>query len=247
MKNYRIAASLFLVFGLLLTAMPASADPIGLRVRIENMTTGEAVIVTDNGALDGNGAVGLLLAAFGGASWSASSSETVGNEARLLFMNMAVNTAGDYQFTLINDGFDPGPDGPMVVHAQVDTNISGQAGSLGSAQSYVGLDNAVPALGADGEYPGAGAIPPAPDFTGLTAIYNPAATFGLGASQTVDSEMVVKSGPFSLVSTASVYMTGPGNIELTMQVAAVPIPEQSSLVLLSIGLLFILGTVYLRT
>ncbi len=245
MKNYRIAASLFLVFGLLLTAMPASADPIGLRVRVEYLGDNSGTVVTDNGALDGNANAGLVLASFGGSNITMSSSSETGGEAQLLLVALAFDTAGHYQITLINDGFNPGPDGPMNVIVQLDTEITGAPTSTGSAQSYVGLDNAVPDLGVDGIYAAGGLSGPI-TFPGLTPIYTPGATFGTAATTTIDSANVTKSGPFSIVSTATVWMAQAGNLDLTMQVAAVPLPEQSSLLLLSIGLLFILGTAYLR-
>lgn len=137
-------------------AIPAQA---ALRLRIENVTLGQGVVLTDNGAGDVNPAVGAIL--FSGSIPGIAVNVTTGvsdppipqapvGDQSLDLNSVTVNASGPAILRIIleNDGY-VGSGGPGVFNANLGGVLTAPPGSTATFQSSVNPTNAVPTLGVD--------------------------------------------------------------------------------------------------
>jgi hypothetical protein len=233
---------------------PAAAD---FRLRIENVSTGEGVVVTDNsgliilanGSIPGGFSIPALTAVsippFGGPPFTSAALELSGT---ILYTNPLPGTirlnleSTDYQI------------GSSPVYGSFISNFTDLPGSTITARSWINPNNLVPNYGDDT----VGPLDPlgAPPDGSLLVLWdtvngNPippvdAITFGPGDNENtaLGSRGFSSSGPYSLFLQVDINFTGPvGTVSFSETQTVVPAP--AGLVLAVIGLPF-LGFSYLR-
>lgn len=221
--------------GLALTlVVPSQAQ---FRLRVEDVGAGIGTVITDEGAGDSATGIPGLITFIGGVGGNftinittGTSKPVVSNVLDLTSVNIATTGAGTLRLTLEDTGYTFGADGPTFVSGSIGGVLTAPAGSSITAQGWVNPGNLVPTLGADQAVGAIGAIPDLPP-AGSAAAFSPVASTGPGAFFFNDSAAFTKAGPYSLFSSVTLTLTGPGSVSLDLQVAAVPEPGSVSLVL----------------
>jgi len=223
-----------------------------LRLRVENLSTGKGVVVTDGGDWDIAPFTGLVtpagMIAYSGAINGFSVSVTIGlskpevggvnNYAELDLFSVDVKGAGagTLQITLEDKDYTSGPNGELSAVGLVGGTLTAPTGSTATFQSWVNPNNLIPTLGADispsSALPAMGVIP-----AGSVALWSEmggAVTFGPGAFSSSDSEVFTHSGAYSMFMQATIDFTGAGLVSFDSNLSTVP--EPTSLLLLGSGL-----------
>jgi hypothetical protein len=223
----------------------ASAGPF--RLRVEDASTGLGVVLTDNGGGDLNPVIGALT--FSGAIGSnftvnvttGVSKPLIGGVADigqidLNSVNVATTGAGMLILTLEDTGY-IGPLDLITGSATVGGTLTAPSGSSLLVQSWVNGDDQVPALGPDQPVGPIGAVGGIP--AGSVALWTGGGfSAGTGAFSSFTS-MTFSNGAvatFAMFSRVVVTFTGPGSVAFDTNVQALPVPEPTSLLLLSGGL-----------
>ena len=228
---------------LVATARPADAV---FRMRIEDLNAGVGAVVTDGGAGDGFGVLGVPndVILFSGTVGSFLISIQVGTASpgspmagyhdALDLNSVSVMTTGSGTLRIIleKDGMAAAPDGNLVLQSSAGGVSNTALGSTVTFQGWGNDDNLVPALGPD-QVPGAIAplsLPPAP----AGSVATPTMTFGPGAFHGTVSALLPKTGTYSLFSQSIINMSGPGTLTFDHTTGTNPAP--AGLVLLAAGL-----------
>ena len=231
----RLVVAGFLTSAVLVSAVPSLADP--MRLRVQNVSTGSGVVITDNGAGDLDPVPGSILATpVLGAQFAltlgvGTSMPPLPGAGSLLTLTGVVvaTTPGTLRFLLENDDYAGG----ATVAGFVSGNLIGPAGTSISLQSWLNVDNLVPAFGPDVSSPGA--LPAVTIPAGSLALFSPA-VFGPGVISGTATEAFSAAGPYSLFAEAIVTFTGFGTASFT-DTQVVATPEPGTMVLLGAGLI----------
>ena len=233
---------------LVVVAAESSAWAGPIRLRIEDVTLGLGVVVTDNGAGDVNPLIGAVT--YSGAVGSnfivnvttGVSTPLIGGVGDLGVIdlnsvNIATTGGGTLQLTLENSDF-VGSTGPLEAIGTIGGTLTAPGGSSLLVQSWASGSNTVPALGADQPNSPIGAIGGTP--VGSTPLWSASgAIFGPGAFSSVASAIFDNGAvdTFSLFTQVTVTLSGPGSVSFDTNVQALEVvPEPASLLLLSSGM-----------
>jgi hypothetical protein len=239
-----VISAILLGFVLFSAIRPASALPVGLRLRLEDVGAGTGVVITDNLAGDLNPLAGSILfagpiGAFPVVVGTGTSFPPVppppGVISELEFVGtVTASGAGTFRMTLENDGYTSGPDGPLSLTGTVGGTLTAPAGSTITLNSFANPNNLVPTLGPDVFPAGAlGAIGGTPAGS-VAAFGAPGITFGPGAFAATGKTGFTKAGPYSLFAQATINFTGAGTA--TFSDSQIVTPEPSTIVLVGIGI-----------
>jgi hypothetical protein len=241
--KYRFLAVVALA-ALSLFALASPADA-AFRLRLDNTTTGDSVILTDSastGVLSFSGALGNL-----GINMTTALSKPVLGPVTMDLNSVNVVSSGTATLviTVEDTGFGPANPGSLGIV----TNIGGTVAKFGTIgwNAWVDpLDNA-PVLGPD-QAPGGGA--PAITFPGTSS--PPASLFfdnslggaSLAFSGTATTSVATAGGPYAMYGQATLtFGASPASTSFDAEISAVPAP--AGLALAVAGLPF-LGMAYLR-
>ena len=226
-----------LTTGLLILVLGAVSHAAPLRLRLDNLTTGQGVVITDNLAGDLAAAAGAITFSGtlgGGFAVNVTTgfsdpplATTAPNSLELNSVN--VNTAGSGALRITLEQDDYAGSGNLSVVANFAGTLTAPAGSTVAAQSYANGGNLVPTLGLDqglGPIGAIGAIP-----AGSVAAFGPGGVvFGPGAFAATASQPFTSGGAFSLFSQVTLNFTGPGSASFADSQQAVPEPMSLALV-----------------
>lgn len=233
----RLVATCVLSIGLLVAAAP-QADA-ALRLRIEDLDTGEGIVLTDGATGDANSVTGAVtyvgsVGQFVVNVTTGISKPLIGgvnNYAELHLDNVSINTngAGSLRIVLQDTDFVGGPDGPMSFVSEIVALLTAPTGSTVFAQSYVDPTNAVIDLGLDTHPAGAlaalGATPP----TSLAGFGLSGVTSGPGPFNAANAIGFAKDGPYSMTVIVVVTFSGSGSVSFDAGLQTIPEPATISM------------------
>ena len=240
-----LSAATALLFGL---DSPLRA---GFRLRVEDTGSGVGIVVTDGGANDLHPATDVVM--FSGSVGTfiisiqtglATPGIPLGGFYDAIDLNAVVSTTsptgGTLRMILEKDGLTGGSNGGIALEGRIGGVMNAQTGAEVTFQSWANGSNLMPNLGPDTGPPaasmgGAGGSPPG-DSTSVFAGsgYTVSSSGAFSASQSVG---FTKSGPYSLFSSTTVTLTGPGTVTLDHTTGTNPAP--AGLVLLAAGVPFL--------
>jgi hypothetical protein len=240
MHQKLIVAILGALVSVTLLGSSASAD---LRLRIEDIGTGQGAVITDGGAGDVNAAVGVLT--FIGVVGSFTINVTTGiskpiiggvtdlGQLDLNSVNATGSSGGTLRLTLEDTNYLAAPFATLHVIGEVGGTLSPGAGNTITIQSWTNGDNLVPDLGSDQGVGPIGAIGSTP--AGSVPAWAAAFVSGPGAFSSSSSGDFNNGAdsPFSLFNQVTINFTGVGSVSFDESQRVVP--EPTSLLLLSAG------------
>jgi hypothetical protein len=233
------------LLGLVAVAMllgSTSTADAAFRLRIEDVTAGVGMVVTDNGVGDAAGAVDII-----------SVSGTVGAFSFTITTGLAspgvpfagfydgmdvggtfvASGAGTLRIILEKDGFAAAPDGGLGLYSGASGTLATGAGSTATFTSWANDGDLVPALGPDtfptAGLPALGAIPAGSVAAGPQVFVTPPVAFA--GENTV---AFTKTGTYSMFSSAVFVAVGAGSGSFDHQTGTLPAP--GGLILLAAGL-----------
>ncbi len=219
------------------SAGPSAADP--MRLRLENLTTGVGVVITDNGAGDLDSVLGSIIAspALGGGLAATiaigTSIPPLSGAGSVLTLNGVVVALSpvSVRFFLENDDYVGG----ASITGLIGGTLQGGTGSTITLQSWLNPANLVPDLGADVTIPGAIAAYTIP--AGSLPLFAPA-VFGPGGFSDSEIEPFTAAGAYSLFAEGTITFAGSGVLAATFSdTQAVVTPQPGTMVLLGVGLI----------
>jgi hypothetical protein len=244
--------SLVAVAVLVMTATATPADA-AFRLRIEDVGLGVGVVITDEAGGDGSPGTPNLIS-FSGAVGGFFINFTVGSATPLLVAPgfydaihlhdfSMTGGAGTIRLILEKDGFNTAPDGGVGLVSEVGGVFTAPAGSTATFNAWANPGDLVPTLGPD-VGPAAAPLAAVPDLPPAGSTLAGPLVFGPGAFGGSASAGFVKSGPYSLFTSAVITFTGPGNISFDHQTGTTPAP--AGLLLLAAGAPFLAIGYYRR-
>jgi hypothetical protein len=244
MKVPKLLLALSAVLAAVLTA--ASPAEAGFRLRVEDVGAGVGVVVTDGGANDLHPLSDVVM--FSGSVGSFFLTIQVGTASPgvafagfwdAIDLNAVVSTTnaagGTLRLILEKDGFTKAPDGTIAVEGRAGGVVNGPAGSSVTFQSWANAGNLMPTLGPDAGPPAVPlvSVPDLPPAGSTVAFPPPGVSFGPGAFSAPQSVSFTKSGAYSLFSSATITLTGPGSVSFDHTTGTNPAP--GGLILLAAG------------
>jgi hypothetical protein len=241
--------------------LTSSAQAQGtMRLRIENVTTGNGVVVTDNSLIAGadiNALLGALTVSVTIDSFIVNvttgtskpilppaGSGLVGN-MDLSSVHILSSGTGDLRVTLEDTSFTPPNTANLALAGRVGGTFSAPAGSTVNFRSFADGTNAVPALGGPpdiyptGALPAIGAIPAGAKeaFSGGTGPGAAGVTIGAIGAFAASGSTTFNSGAagYSIFAQVLVHFTGPGTISWDEE-QQVTVPGPGGLVLALVAL-----------
>ncbi|MBN8443422.1 MAG: PEP-CTERM sorting domain-containing protein [Thauera sp.] len=239
----RSVLSAVLAIGLLTLDSGSVAHAAPLRLRLDNISTSQGVVLTDNGLNDLSPLDGLITysGSLGGSfavNVTTGTSDpplvtTLPNSLDLSSITINSSGSGLLRITLLQDDYSA--NGGLNLVASLGGVLSAPAGSTITLQSYANGDNLLPDPGPDQGLGLIAAMPPLPPGS-IAAFSGAGAVFGPGAFSASDSADFASSAQFSLFSHVLVSFTGAGSISFDLSQQASPVPEPATLALLGLGL-----------
>ncbi len=223
-------------------AVPRDASAGSLRLRVEDITSGKGVVLSDasgTGLVTWAGFVGTVFTLSGGTSVTTAESTTID------LFGLTISTTGpaklrlSLQDTSLQFGT-PGRESTligMIGGTLALLNPISTSGTSGiEAQAWASPSNSVPNLGADTGWTATTLAPLGSNPSDAVAAFNPIFTSGPGAFSATGYANFVNAGPYSLFSTVTITLAGAGITSFDLM-AMDPIPEPTTLLLVGSGLL----------
>ncbi len=245
--------SVAILAGIVMLGTPSAAEA-GFRLRLEDVTTGQGVLVTDGGVFDtipgAFGVPGVLI--FSGSIGNFTVNVATGTSHPPLgplpgyhslidLNNVSIifnGGTGTLRLTLVNDGFVGGAPGVLGLSSFLGGTLSGSAGSTVTFQGWANGANAIPINPSDPDQI-AGALNPIATPGGSTAAFaGTGVSFGVGAFSASANTAFTSGASYSLFSEALINATGNINISFNHSTATTPEPAT---ILAALGSLPILG------
>jgi len=238
---------LIAVIGVCASAPNAFAD---FRIRVENVTSGVGVVVTDNASTpvgfgDDNATAGILrvddkFAPFTIRNLNIGMSKPFlptapGILSQLdLHAEVIATGAGVLRITIEDTGYTAGANSQLSLEGSIGGTLLGAGNSITMAQTWAHPSNSVIDLGPDKHVPGAlGAIGGVPG--GSVAAFSPAFTAGTGAFSGSSSATFSAGSAYSLFTQVIVTFVGSGGT-LSLDFHSYVTPEPASIMLALSGL-----------
>lgn len=215
-----------------------------MRLRIEDVATGQGVVLTDNGFGDTAAELGVVqytgtVGSFGVNFTTGLSAPLIGGVYNLSQLDLnSVNvqtTAGSGQLRITLEDINYAPiTGTFGVVGRAAGILTAGPTASASFSAWVNANNDVPDYGAD-TYPISALGPLGAVPAGSTAVWPGGVTFGPGAFSTTQGSSFTANGSYSLFSSVLLNLTGPGSVSLS-ELSVQVVPEPGTLLLLGSGL-----------
>lgn len=223
-NRFRLLAAA--LFGVVVCGATTPAARAEFRLTLRDLSTGQGVVITDNGAGDfASGSNGVGVICFAGSVGSFMINITTGlsyppnpipgapsaySAIDLNSVNVNVSGPGQLLIALENDGFQGGPLGPMSLQSMFGGTLLAQSGTTVAFQSWADPNNGVPNFGPDQPTSGAVGAVGSPPASSVAVFPGGGAVVGNGAFSGNASTSFVNTGTYSLFSSVLISFAGSG-------------------------------------